>query len=519
MQFSEVEFKRAVETIQLAAKPNITTIIQTRMGPLKRSATDDVEKSNKLGMCGHVLIRKVAQDATEIIECRIAVVGNVDSGKSTTLGTLTKGVLDDGRGKTRVSLFRHRHEITTGRTSSVGLEIMGFDAGGKIITAASEKQKLTWEDVCDQSSKILGFADLAGHERYLKTTVFGMTAHAVDVAMLMVAANNGLIGMAKEHLGLGICLNIPMFVVITKIDLCPLPVKEATINQLTKILKSSGCRKIPIFVNYLDDVIMSATSFVSERICPVFQISNVTGEGLDLLKSFLNLIHSAPRKYDVKQPAEFIVTDNFSVPGVGTVVSGTLMQGTVAAGDSLYLGPDSSGQFIPVQVKSLQRKRVNIPVAHAGQSVSFALKKIKRSSLRKGMYLLQKSKDGEMPRACRDFEAEVVILLSQTTITAGRYQAMLHCGSVRQTARIVEIKSTNKDGTLRTGDRAIVHFQFLSHAEWMKPGSKLLFREGRTKGLGKVTRCLFQDTIVAPSPPTFSTKPPNNPQRKDLKYH
>jgi GTPase len=73
-------------------------------------------------------------------EVRCAVVGNVDSGKSTTLGVLTRGmitfiyfrsifynnllgVLDDGRGRARLGLFRHKHEIETGRTSSVGMEV------------------------------------------------------------------------------------------------------------------------------------------------------------------------------------------------------------------------------------------------------------------------------------------------------------------------------------------------------------------------------------------------------------
>lgn len=56
-------------------------------------------------------------------EVRCAVVGNVDSGKSTTLGVLTRGALDDGRGRARVSLFRHKHEVESGRTSSVGMEV------------------------------------------------------------------------------------------------------------------------------------------------------------------------------------------------------------------------------------------------------------------------------------------------------------------------------------------------------------------------------------------------------------
>jgi GTPase len=51
------------------------------------------------------------------------------------LGVLVKGDLDDGRGKARVNLFRHKHEIESGRTSSVGMEIMGFDGSGNVITS------------------------------------------------------------------------------------------------------------------------------------------------------------------------------------------------------------------------------------------------------------------------------------------------------------------------------------------------------------------------------------------------
>lgn len=61
---------------------------------------------------------------------RVAVVGNVDAGKSTLLGVLTHGELDNGRGLARQKLFRHKHEAETGRTSSVGNDILGFDSVG-----------------------------------------------------------------------------------------------------------------------------------------------------------------------------------------------------------------------------------------------------------------------------------------------------------------------------------------------------------------------------------------------------
>lgn len=153
--------------------------------------------------------------------------------------------------------------------------------------------------------------------------------------------------------------------------MCPANILENTISTLVKILKSTGCRKIPLFIKAPGDVIMSATNFVSERICPIFQVSNVTGDGillvdvgLDLLRMFLNLLHGNTwHKYDVKAPVEFLITDTFSVPGVGTVVSGTVSSGIVHVGDTLLLGPDSFGNFAPTIIKSIQRKRVNSPCA------------------------------------------------------------------------------------------------------------------------------------------------------------
>jgi GTPase len=82
---------------------------------------------------------------------------------------------------------RHKHEVESGRTSSVGMEILGFDSKSNPITHSLHGgRKLTWEDICLQASKVVSFVDLAGHEKYLKTTVFGMTGCAPDFVMLMV---------------------------------------------------------------------------------------------------------------------------------------------------------------------------------------------------------------------------------------------------------------------------------------------------------------------------------------------
>lgn len=57
---------------------------------------------------------------------------------------------------------------------------------------------------------------MAGHERYLKTTLYGMTSGAPDAVLLMVGANAGLIGMSKEHLAIALALSVPVIVAVTK---------------------------------------------------------------------------------------------------------------------------------------------------------------------------------------------------------------------------------------------------------------------------------------------------------------
>ncbi|XP_033113346.1 GTP-binding protein 1-like [Anneissia japonica] len=427
-----------------------------------------------------LLIRARAEEE-DFLEVRVAVVGNVDAGKSTLLGVLTHGELDNGRGLARQRLFRHKHEMESGRTSSVGNDILGFDSQGQVVNKPdSHGGNLDWVRICEESSKVITFIDLAGHEKYLKTTVFGMTGHVPDFGMLMIGSNAGIIGMTKEHLGLALALNVPIFVVVTKIDMCPPNVLQDTLKLLLRILKSPGCRKIPVLVNSQDDVVTSATNFSSERVCPIFQVSNVTGENLDYLKMFLNLL-TTRMKCDESDPAEFQIDDTYSVPGVGTVVSGTTLKGVIRVNDTLLLGPDPLGQFQSVIVKSIHRKRMPVKVVKAGQTASFALKKqIKRSHVRKGMVMVSPRMK---PEACWEFEGEILVLHHPTTISA-RYQAMVHCGSIRQTASIIYM---NKEH-LRTGDKAIVHFRFIKNPEFIHADTRMVFREGKTKAVGRIVK-------------------------------
>jgi len=79
--------------------------------------------------------------------------------------------------------------------------------------------------------------------------------------------------------------------------------------------------------------------------------------------------------------------------------------GMIHEGDSVLIGPDSLGQFTSTSVRSIERKRIKVQVAMAGQSASFALKKIRRKDTRKGMYILPKN-ELNTPTVYREFVAE-----------------------------------------------------------------------------------------------------------------
>jgi len=127
----------------------------------------------------------------------------------------------------------------------------------------------------------------------------------------------------------------------------------------------------------------------------------------------------------------------------------------------------------------LNEKEYKYPL-HQGQSASFALKRVRRKDVRKGMVVLPKLEQNA-PKVYREFVAEVLILSHATTIKT-KYQAMLHVGPVSQTCAIIDIDRSY----IRTGDRATVAFRFVQRPEYLAPGDRLLFREGRTKGLGIV---------------------------------
>lgn len=425
---------------------------------------------------------------------KIATIGNVDSGKTTLVGVLTKGIPDDGRGSARLRVFNYPHEAENGRTSSIAHEIMGFDANGKQVIPEryNPNKNKYWADVVKNSKKIVTLMDLCGHEKYLKTTMFGLVGLDPDFSMIIVGANMGISKMTKEHLGITLALKIPFFIVITKIDMCPENVFKDTLDTLVKILKSNYVNRVPFIFNEKDNMEKIAQNLISDRICPIFCVSSVSGNGLSTLTKFMSLLESRKQiKEEIKDFFEFDIHEKFLVSGIGIVISGVIKSGMAKPNQVALLGPDKNKSFKSVTLKTIHLNRVLSDVAVAGQFACFSIKptkntdKLTKEEIRRGMILID---PGAKPEPIWEFEADIVILHHSTTIKEG-YQCVMHCGVVRQS---IAFKKLNVE-FLRIGDKGHALMRFMYNPEFLKKGENILLREGRTKIFGHITKLVYEE--------------------------
>ena len=436
---------------------------------------------------------------------RVAVVGNVDAGKSTMIGTLTTSFLDDGRGSSRTSIMKHRHEIESGRTSTSSSHLLGFRHSGEPIAGRDKiraNKMKTEDEIARESYRIVTLMDLAGHEKYLKTTIHGVSSGFADYAIVLVNSRHPPTHMTQHHLNLCCSFGIPIIVVFTKIDGCPEHALATSKNELAKLLKSPEIGRRPFAIKTEQDIITSMGKL--HTLAPTIDISCVTGEGLDLLRKMLFSLPKRRRhEKKVDRPFEFLVEDIFlNVPGVGSVVSGFVNAGelNVGANCNVYVGPTNDGTFLKTVAKSAHVARINTSHITAGQSacLAFSLNKELRKKLRRGMVVVQES-----PTATKEFDAEICVLKGEGTTIRRSYQAYVHILNVRQSAfaRDIQIVNNNALGlppshnakedtegiVLRPGSRAKVRFEFAQRPEYIRPGMRMLFRDGRVRGVGIVT--------------------------------
>jgi GTPase len=485
-----------------------------------------------------VIIRK---DVGEYWETRFGIAGNVDCGKSTLLGVMTSGEYDNGRGSARLAVMGHEHEISTGRTSSVSQKIVGFDQNGDLVNELIAKKshvkgsKIEWSDIVKASSKIITFFDLAGHLKYLSQTIRGLSSNELDYVLIIVAANTSKIeddekargakmsksfSMTKEHMEISLALGMPCVVVVTKIDSVNDDVRTKTITNLKKMIKK---RFAHFTVDNINDVRTCVDLMGSGKVVPIVQVSNVTGEGHDILRKLLNFL--PPRKeYESRfsSPPIMQIQDVFrKVEGTSTVIAGMLTSGEINVtegakqGTVMKLGPLSDGTFLTARVRSIHCKKVNVASVSAGKYICLGFpKSLDGSRLRKNMFAVGSNMK---PKATWEFWADIKLAKAESTCVKPGYTPHCYIGHVRQTCkmlRIIELPKTDANGqdiegwntddtshdiaSLAAGGEARVLMRFCFRPELIfdEDKKKLVFKEARTKGLGSIVKTT--DTIHEP---------------------
>eukprot|EP00551_Chaetoceros_affinis_P012131 CAMPEP_0203663152 /NCGR_PEP_ID=MMETSP0090-20130426/849_1 /ASSEMBLY_ACC=CAM_ASM_001088 /TAXON_ID=426623 /ORGANISM="Chaetoceros affinis, Strain CCMP159" /LENGTH=478 /DNA_ID=CAMNT_0050526027 /DNA_START=123 /DNA_END=1559 /DNA_ORIENTATION=+ len=446
---------------------------------------------------------------------RVAVIGNVDAGKSTLIGTLKSGILDNGRGQSRLLITKHKHEIDTGRTSTMTTHLIGYDEDGSVIqtltnpnlAATARVQLKSDADIAAEADNLVSLVDLAGHEKYLKTTIHGISSGMIDYALVLVNANHGPNHMTRHHISLAVAFGIPIIVVLTKTDSCPSHSLKSTKDEIANIVRSSGVQKRPYQIKKMADA-----TIVMEKmhaLVPIVSISSVSGDGLDLLHSLLSVLPKRRRHQNkIGRNFEFLIDGVYNITGVGLVVGGFVNAGKAGVGDTVFVGPLNDGSYLKTAIKSAQISRTSVKSVISGNvaGLSLALSKDQRKMIRKGMAVLETP----IP-ATRTFEAEMVVIkgsgVDGTTIKVG-YNTMAHILHIKQNVKVEKIELIDDSQTMldsedeivvRPGNRAKITFRFMKRKEFIRPGMRMLFRDGHVRGVGVISATVEEkeDDVVA----------------------
>jgi selenocysteine-specific elongation factor len=286
----------------------------------------------------------------------------------------------------------------------------------------------------------IGFVDVPGHERFVRNMLAG--AGGIDVVLLVVAADEGVMPQTREHFEICRLLGTKAgIVVLTKRDL----VDEETL-ELAK----------------LDVAELTENSFLQNA--PVVAVSAKDGAGLDELRSAIeSVVSRIPRRPD-RFVARLPIDRSFTIKGFGPVVTGTLLAGEIATGTELELLPDKKR----VRVRGVQTQGRVVDKAAAGQRTAINLGGIDHSELTRGMVLAEV--DAIEPTQIIDTVLEVVP--SAKRPVRSRQRIRFHLGAVEVLGRVSVL---NEAGEVAPGDTEFVQLR-LELPVAALPGDRYIIR-------------------------------------------
>ena len=209
---------------------------------------------------------------------------------------------------------------------------------------------------------LTGFIDVPGHERFVHNMLAG--ASGIDLVLLVVAADDGVMPQTREHLAIIELLGIRRAIVaLTKIDRASAERVEQATQEVRELLAESPLAGAPIF-----------------------PVSNATGEGVQALREALAQAARQTRERATIGGFRLAVDRAFSVSGAGIVVTGTAFAGSVVVGDELLLG--SAGRR--VRVRGLHAQNREAQQARAGQrvAVNIAGERLSLEQIHRGDWLI-----------------------------------------------------------------------------------------------------------------------------------
>jgi selenocysteine-specific elongation factor len=297
---------------------------------------------------------------------------------------------------------------------------------------------LGFAELVDLGGLQVGVVDVPGHEDFVRTMVAG--ASGMDLVLLVVAADEGVMPQTREHLDIVRLLDVPaMVVALTKTDAAEADFAELVAEEVRELLSTTG---------YAD--------------APIIATSARTGAGLDELREALGATARGVRRRADADLARLPVDRVFTVAGRGTVVTGTLWSGALSVGASVNLLPRGA----TARIRSAQVHGRDVDAARAGERTAVALAGVDRQDVERGAVLV----NGPGWAATWMLTARVRVLPGQPHLEQGQ-RVRVHLGTAEVLARV----ATLQEGAVADGAEGWVQLR-LERPTVARAGDRLVLR-------------------------------------------
>ncbi|RJL18167.1 selenocysteine-specific translation elongation factor [Paracoccus siganidrum] len=264
---------------------------------------------------------------------------------------------------------------------------------------------------------ITGFVDVPGHERLIHTMLAG--AGGIDLALMVVAADDGVMPQTREHLAILDLLGIARGIVaLTKADLVDAARRQQVAAQIREALAPTGLRD-----------------------APVIPVSALTGEGIADLRAALAAAEAQTTARHASGPFRLAVDRSFTLAGAGTVVTGTVLTGRIGLGDSVTISP----QGIAARIRAIHAQNRPADQGLAGQrcALNLAGEAVTKQAIGRGDVVLTPGLHAPTDR----IDAQLAVLGTEPKPVGTWFPARLHSHAVELGARIVPLGDPLHPGT------------------------------------------------------------------------